>query len=120
MPPRSSALLPAATVDPRAPKKLVGGRWAHDRGLPGMVTISSLPMSLSPETGVPTLLERVARSVADLDGYTAARVERVPVASPQRRFGVRGRERYTRPPSPKGPYPVGGVRTCGTVDYARL
>eukprot|EP00966_Prymnesium_polylepis_P073022 1695596-Prymnesium_polylepis.1 len=30
-------------------------------------------MSLSPETGVPALLERVARSVADLDRYTAAR-----------------------------------------------
>eukprot|EP00966_Prymnesium_polylepis_P002547 58641-Prymnesium_polylepis.1 len=34
MPPRSFALLPAATVDPRAPKKLVCGRWAHDRARP--------------------------------------------------------------------------------------
>ena len=57
-------------------------------------------------TGVHLLLERVARSVADLDGHTAACVEVVPAASQQRRCSVRGGEAYTQSPSPKGPHPV--------------
>ena len=52
-------------------------------------------------TGVPAVLERVARSVADLDGDTATCVERVPVKEPSRAVAARPRERYTRPPSPK-------------------
>ena len=49
MPPCSADMLPAATAEPPAPKKLVGSRWAHEHGLPGMMTVSSPPMSLSPE-----------------------------------------------------------------------
>eukprot|EP00966_Prymnesium_polylepis_P195323 4527300-Prymnesium_polylepis.1 len=33
---RTSRVLPTATADPRASEKIVGGRWAHERGLPGM------------------------------------------------------------------------------------
>eukprot|EP00966_Prymnesium_polylepis_P151243 3494698-Prymnesium_polylepis.1 len=53
----------AATSEPRAPRKLVGGRSAHERGLGGMAMLSSPPASLhvGAETGVPALLERVAR-----------------------------------------------------------
>ena len=53
-------------------------------------------MSLSPETSVPTLLERVARSVADLDGDTATCVAVVPVKEPSRGVAARPRARYTR------------------------
>ena len=58
------------------------------------------------ETGVPALLERVARCVADLDRYVAACVERVPVKEPSRGVAAPPCARYTRPPSPKHPYPV--------------
>ena len=68
---------------------------------------ADVAVTLSPETGVPTLLERVARSVADLDGDTATCVERVPVKEPSRAVAARPRARYTRPPSRKGPHPVG-------------
>ena len=63
------------------------------------------------ETRVHLLLERVDRSVADLDGHTAACVAVVPAASQQRRCSVRGREAYPRPPSPKHPYPVPNPKT---------
>ena len=58
------------------------------------------------ETGVPALLERVARSEADLDGYMATRAKRVPVASPSRGAAAPPRARYTRPPSRKSPLSV--------------
>ena len=54
----------------------------------------------------PTLLERVAPSVADLDGDTATCVERVPVKEPSRAVAARPRARYTRPPSRKHLYTV--------------
>ena len=38
----------ASTSEPRAPRKLVGGRSAHERGLGGMVMLSSPPASLTP------------------------------------------------------------------------
>ena len=79
------------------------------RPRPGRHAATELAADVAaPKTGVPALLERVARSVADLNGDTAACVERVPVASQPRRCSVRVRERYTRPPPPKGPYPLGG------------
>ena len=68
-------------------------------------------------TGVHLLLERVARSVADLDGHTAARVESVPVKEPGRRAAARPRARYTRPPSPKGPYPVLVPRAWASLSW---
>mmetsp|Transcript_81168 Transcript_81168/g.243259 ORF Transcript_81168/g.243259 Transcript_81168/m.243259 type:complete len:242 (+) Transcript_81168:1307-2032(+) len=51
MHPPSSAVLPAAMAAPHAPTKLIGGRWAHARGLGGMLLLSSLPMSLRRRRG---------------------------------------------------------------------
>jgi hypothetical protein len=49
MPPHCADMPPAATAEPHAPSKLVGGRSAHERGLGGMVMLSSPPASLAPE-----------------------------------------------------------------------
>ena len=70
-----------------------------------MMTLSSPPMSLSRRNARCTylLLERVDRSVADLDGDTATGVLRVAVKELSRRVAARPREAYTRPPSRKGP-----------------
>ena len=112
--PCSARVLPAATAGPHAPRKIIRDRSAHVRRLEGMLHLSSPPDVVGAETGAPALLERVARSVADLDGHMAACVEAVPVASQQRRCSVRGREAYPGPPSPKGPHPVHTtlVRDC--------
>ena len=56
--------------------------------------------------GVHLTAQHVDRSASEIDGYTATCVLRVPVKSRQCRAAVRVHERYTRVPSPKGPYPV--------------
>ena len=48
MPPRCADMPPAATAEPHAPRKVIDGRWAHARGLGGMMHMCSPPMSLSP------------------------------------------------------------------------
>ena len=81
------------------------------RPRPGRHAATELAADVAvPRTCVPALVERVARRLWPTwtgTPNTAARVERVPVASPQRRYGVRGRERYTRPRHQKvrTPYP---------------
>ena len=101
MHPRSSAVLPAATADPHAPRKLIRSRSAHVRGLCLRHDDCELAAGVAGAgTGFHLLLERVARSVADLDGHTAARVESVPGKEPGRRAAARPREAYPGPPSP--------------------
>ena len=60
--------------------------------------------------GVHLTAQHVDRSASEIDGYTATCVLRVPVKSRQCRAAVRVHERYTRVPSPKGPYPESPTR----------
>ena len=100
MHPHCADMPAAVTAEPHAPKNIIGGRWAHARGLGGMLLLSSLPMLLSPKTGVPALLERVDGLRPLLDGYMAACAPHVPVQTPSRGVVARRRARYTQPPSP--------------------
>eukprot|EP00966_Prymnesium_polylepis_P237071 5482912-Prymnesium_polylepis.1 len=64
----------ARTCLPRPrPNRMHPGRSSMADG-PGRhdAHVLAAPMSLSPRRRVPALLERVARCVADLDGYVAA------------------------------------------------
>ena len=99
MPPCCTDMPAAVTAEPRAPRKLIGGRWAHERGLTDMVIISSTPMPLSPEMSAPLAAQRVDGSSSQIDICTAVDRGRAGIQSPSRGVAAPPRERCTQPPS---------------------
>jgi len=54
------------TAEPHAPKNITGGRWAHARGLGGMLPLSSLICALHGSAPRPGLLEQPAGATLPL------------------------------------------------------